>query len=130
MKTTGEFFCQFANRISSHFLSCMTNASGLAPFVFISRTADSWHSDCASGLNDTQLTTDSILFRPQRGRDDRENLRADERDQYSDRVLSMVPERLAVLKLSGITSTDLGEPKRVFTSIQMAGVRPRSVEEC
>jgi mannose-1-phosphate guanylyltransferase len=47
---------------------------------------------------------------------------------FSDRVLARVPERLAVLKVSGIKWSDLGEPKRVLASIQTAGVRPRWME--
>jgi mannose-1-phosphate guanylyltransferase len=49
---------------------------------------------------------------------------------FSDRVLALVPERLAVLKVSGIKWSDLGEPKRVLTSIQTAGLRPRWEERC
>ncbi len=49
---------------------------------------------------------------------------------FSDRVLAVVPERLAVLKVTGIKWSDLGEPKRVLTSIRTAGVRPRWVEQC
>ena len=49
---------------------------------------------------------------------------------FSDRVLALVPERLAVLKVSGIKWSDLGEPKRVLASIQTAGVRPRWTENC
>ena len=44
---------------------------------------------------------------------------------FSDRVLALVSERLAVLKVTGIKWSDLGEPKRVLASIQTAGVRPR-----
>lgn len=47
---------------------------------------------------------------------------------FSDRVLALVPERLTVLKVSGIKWNDLGEPKRVLASIQTAGVRPRWME--
>jgi mannose-1-phosphate guanylyltransferase len=47
---------------------------------------------------------------------------------FSDRVLALVPERLAVLKVYGIKWNDLGEPKRVLASIQTAGVRPRWME--
>jgi mannose-1-phosphate guanylyltransferase len=43
---------------------------------------------------------------------------------FSDRVLALVPERLTVLKVSGIKWNDLGEPKRVIASIQTAGARP------
>jgi hypothetical protein len=49
---------------------------------------------------------------------------------FSDRVLALVPERLAVLKVSGIKWNDLGEPKRVLASIQTAGLRPRWQERC
>ena len=47
---------------------------------------------------------------------------------FSDRVLALVPERLAVLKVTGIKWSDLGEPKRVLASIQLAGVRPPWME--
>jgi mannose-1-phosphate guanylyltransferase len=53
-----------------------------------------------------------------------------EESNFSDRVLALVPERLALLKVSGIKWNDLGEPKRVLASIQMAGVRPRWTENC
>ena len=43
---------------------------------------------------------------------------------FSDRVLALVPERLAVLKVTGIQWSDLGEPNRVLASIQLAGLRP------
>ena len=49
---------------------------------------------------------------------------------FSDRVLATAPERLAVLKVSGIKWNDLGEPRRVLASVQTAGVRPRWVEQC
>ncbi len=38
------------------------------------------------------------------------------------------PERLAVLKVTGVRWNDLGEPKRVMASLDMAGVRPRWAE--
>jgi mannose-1-phosphate guanylyltransferase len=44
---------------------------------------------------------------------------------FSDRVLATSPERLAVLKVTGIKWNDLGEPGRVLASVQTAGVRPR-----
>jgi mannose-1-phosphate guanylyltransferase len=47
---------------------------------------------------------------------------------FSDRVLALVPERLTVLKVSGIRWSDLGEPKRVLASIQTAGLRPPWME--
>jgi mannose-1-phosphate guanylyltransferase len=53
-----------------------------------------------------------------------------EETNFSDRVLALAPERLAVLKVMGIKWNDLGEPKRVLTSIRTAGVRPRWVEKC
>jgi mannose-1-phosphate guanylyltransferase len=39
---------------------------------------------------------------------------------FSDRVLVLVPERLAVLKVSGIKWSDLGEPKRALAAIRAA----------
>lgn len=47
---------------------------------------------------------------------------------FSDRVLALVPERLAVLKVTGIKWSDLGEPNRVLASIQLAGLRPPWME--
>jgi len=47
---------------------------------------------------------------------------------FSDRVLALVPERLTVLKVSGIKWSDLGEPKRVIASIQRTGARPLWME--
>ena len=47
---------------------------------------------------------------------------------FSDRVLALVPERLAVLKVTGIQWSDLGEPNRVLASIQLAGLRPPWME--
>jgi len=43
---------------------------------------------------------------------------------FSDRVLALVPAQLAVLKVTGIKWSDLGEPNRVLASIQLAGLRP------
>jgi hypothetical protein len=34
------------------------------------------------------------------------------------------PERLAVLKVTGVRWNDLGEPKRVLASLDMEGIRP------
>jgi mannose-1-phosphate guanylyltransferase len=48
---------------------------------------------------------------------------------FSDRVLALVPERLTVLKVSGIKWNDLGEPKRVLASIQVASARPLWMEK-
>ena len=47
---------------------------------------------------------------------------------FSHQVLAQKPERLAVLKVTGVRWNDLGEPKRVLASLDMAGVRPRWVE--
>jgi mannose-1-phosphate guanylyltransferase len=47
---------------------------------------------------------------------------------FWDRVLALVPERLAVLIVSGIKWSDLGAPKRVLASIQTPGVQPRWME--
>ena len=47
---------------------------------------------------------------------------------FSHQVLALEPERLAVLKVTGVRWNDLGEPKRVMASIDMAGVRPRWAE--
>jgi mannose-1-phosphate guanylyltransferase len=47
---------------------------------------------------------------------------------FSHQVLALRPERLAVLKVTGVRWNDLGEPKRVMASLAMAGVRPRWVE--
>lgn len=44
---------------------------------------------------------------------------------FSHQVLSLHPERLAVLKVAGVRWNDLGEPKRVMASLHMAGIRPR-----
>jgi hypothetical protein len=43
---------------------------------------------------------------------------------FSHRVLALRPERLAVLKVTGVRWNDLGEPKRVLASLDMAGIRP------
>ena len=47
---------------------------------------------------------------------------------FSHQVLALKPERLAVLKVTGVHWNDLGEPKRVMASLDMAGVRPRWAE--
>jgi mannose-1-phosphate guanylyltransferase len=47
---------------------------------------------------------------------------------FSHQVLALKPERLAVLRVSGIRWNDLGEPKRVLASLDMAGVRPQWIE--
>ena len=47
---------------------------------------------------------------------------------FSHQVLALKPERLAVLKVTGVRWNDLGEPKRVMASLEMAGVRPRWAE--
>ena len=43
---------------------------------------------------------------------------------FSHQVLARKPERLAVLKVTGVRWNDLGEPKRVMASLSMAGVQP------
>lgn len=43
---------------------------------------------------------------------------------FSHKVLSLRPERLGVLKVMGVKWNDLGEPKRVMASLNMAGIRP------
>jgi len=47
---------------------------------------------------------------------------------FSHQVLALKPERLAVLKVTGVRWNDLGEPKRVMASLDMAGVRPQWIE--
>ena len=47
---------------------------------------------------------------------------------FSHQVLALKPERLAVLKVTGVRWNDLGEPKRVMASLDMAGIRPRWAE--
>jgi mannose-1-phosphate guanylyltransferase len=44
---------------------------------------------------------------------------------FSDQVLSRCPDRLAVLKVTGVRWNDLGEAKRVMASIAIAGARPQ-----
>ena len=47
---------------------------------------------------------------------------------FSHQVLALKPERLAVLKVTGVRWNDLGEPKRVMASLDIAGVRPHWAE--
>jgi mannose-1-phosphate guanylyltransferase len=47
---------------------------------------------------------------------------------FSHQVLTLLPQRLAVLKVSGIRWSDLGEPKRVMASLDVAGIRPHWVD--
>ncbi len=51
-----------------------------------------------------------------------------EETNFSHQVLAQRPERLAVLKVSGVRWNDLGEPKRVMASIEMAGVHPSWID--
>jgi mannose-1-phosphate guanylyltransferase len=44
---------------------------------------------------------------------------------FSHQVMALQPQRLAVLRVSGVRWNDLGEPKRVLASLNMAGIRPR-----
>lgn len=43
---------------------------------------------------------------------------------FSHQVLAQLPQRLAVLKVSGLRWSDLSEPKRVLESLDLAGIRP------
>ena len=47
---------------------------------------------------------------------------------FSHQVLAHRPERLAVLKVTGVRWNDLGEPKRVLASLTIAGIRPHWLE--
>ena len=47
---------------------------------------------------------------------------------FSQQVLARHPERLAVLRVTGVRWNDLGEPKRVLASLDRAGLRPQWVE--
>jgi mannose-1-phosphate guanylyltransferase len=47
---------------------------------------------------------------------------------FSHSVLALHPDRLSVLKVSGLRWNDLGEPKRVMASIKMAGVHPSWID--
>lgn len=51
-----------------------------------------------------------------------------EETNFSHQVLALRPERLAVVKVTGVRWNDLGEPKRVMASLDMAGVRPHWAE--
>ena len=50
--------------------------------------------------------------------------RAHDEVNFSHQVLALQPQRLAVLRVSGVRWNDLGEPKRVLASLNMAGIRP------
>jgi mannose-1-phosphate guanylyltransferase len=47
---------------------------------------------------------------------------------FSHQVLSLRPKTLAVLKVKGVRWSDLGEPKRVIESLDMAGIRAHWIE--
>jgi mannose-1-phosphate guanylyltransferase len=47
---------------------------------------------------------------------------------FSHQVLAHRPDRLAVLKVIGVRWNDLGEPKRVLASLNIAGIRPHWLE--
>ena len=47
---------------------------------------------------------------------------------FSHQVLAHRPNRLAVIRVAGVRWNDLGEPKRVLASLDMAGVRPKWVD--
>jgi mannose-1-phosphate guanylyltransferase len=43
---------------------------------------------------------------------------------FSHHVLSILPQRLGVLKVTGVRWSDLGEPRRVMASLNVAGLQP------
>lgn len=47
---------------------------------------------------------------------------------FSHQVLAQRPNRLAVMRITGVRWNDLGEPKRVLASLEMAGIRPQWAE--
>jgi hypothetical protein len=47
---------------------------------------------------------------------------------FSHEVLAQRPERLAVIRVTGVRWNDLGEPTRVLASLDMAGLRPHWIE--
>jgi mannose-1-phosphate guanylyltransferase len=47
---------------------------------------------------------------------------------FSHQVLAQRPDRLAVLRVAGVRWNDLGEPKRVLASLDMAGIRPQWID--
>lgn len=47
---------------------------------------------------------------------------------FSHEILARYPQRLAVLKVTGVRWNDLGEPKRVLASLDMEGIRPHWAE--
>jgi mannose-1-phosphate guanylyltransferase len=47
---------------------------------------------------------------------------------FSHQLLARRPERLGVIKVTGVRWNDLGEPKRVMASLDIAGIRPHWVE--
>jgi hypothetical protein len=49
---------------------------------------------------------------------------SEHQEQVSLEQLALVPDRLAVLKVSGLSGSDLGEPKRVLAVIGGADLRP------
>jgi len=51
-----------------------------------------------------------------------------EESNFSHQVLALRPERLAVVKVTGVRWNDLGEPKRVMASLTMSGLRPHWAE--
>jgi mannose-1-phosphate guanylyltransferase len=44
---------------------------------------------------------------------------------FSTQILALHPEYLAALRVTGVRWNDLGEPKRVMASLNLAGVRPQ-----
>jgi mannose-1-phosphate guanylyltransferase len=51
-----------------------------------------------------------------------------EETSFSHQVLALHPDRLAVVKVTGVRWNDLGEPKRVMASLNMSGIRPHWAE--
>lgn len=47
---------------------------------------------------------------------------------FSHQVLALRPEKLAVIRVAGVRWSDLGEPRRVLASLDIAGVRPHWIE--
>jgi mannose-1-phosphate guanylyltransferase len=82
-----------------------------------------------------QLCSSFIVMAPFLGTPEESNLidklyARMEETNFSHQVLAHRPERLAVLKVTGVRWNDLGEPRRVLASLSMAGVRPHWLEAC
>jgi len=82
-----------------------------------------------------QLCSSFIVIAPFLGTPEESNLidklyARMEETNFSHQVLAHRPERLAVLKVTGVRWNDLGEPRRVLASLSMAGVRPHWLDAC